>query len=127
MELLATMRLDLGQEFNQNVDVLEVLNDLPVQPQDQLLHMVRGCDKRCPLCKAPCEEEKLDHEVHSSLLHRPKGMLPYDFCSPSHLSCTETSKEAYGELICKNLHLEDPNWSNVSDDLNSQKTNNYWR
>ncbi|XP_047246847.1 interferon-induced very large GTPase 1 [Girardinichthys multiradiatus] len=128
MELLATMRLDIGQEFNQNVDVLEILNDLPVQPQDQLLHVVRGCDKRCPLCKAPCEEEKLDHEVHSSLLHRPKGMLPYDFCSPSHLSCPETSKEAYGELIiCKNLHLEDPNWSNVSDDLNNQKTNNYWR
>ncbi|XP_012732903.2 interferon-induced very large GTPase 1 [Fundulus heteroclitus] len=128
MDSLATLRLELSQEFNQNVDVLEVLVDLPVQPKDPLLQVVRGCDKRCPLCKAPCEEEKLDHEVHRSLLHRPKGMLPYEFCSPSHLSCSEIKEDAYGESMpCKNLHLEDPNWSNVSDDLNSQKANNYWR
>ncbi|KAM4742414.1 interferon-induced very large GTPase 1 [Anableps anableps] len=128
MELLATMRLSLSQEFNQNVDVLEVLVDLPVQPQDHLLQKVKGCDERCPLCKAPCDEEDLDHEVHSSLLHRPKCMLPYDLYSSSHLSCPETSKNLYDEaMICKNFHLKDVNWRNVSDDLNNQKANNYWR
>uniref|UniRef100_A0A3P9QHF4 GTPase, very large interferon inducible 1-like 2 n=2 Tax=Poecilia reticulata TaxID=8081 RepID=A0A3P9QHF4_POERE len=128
IELLATMRLGLSQEFSQNVDVLEVLSDLPVLPQDHLLQRVRGCDKRCPLCKAPCEEEELDHEIHSSLLHRPKGTLPHDICSPFRLSSSETSKDSYGEfMMCKNLLLQDTKWSDVSDDLNSQKANNYWR
>ncbi|PWA20168.1 hypothetical protein CCH79_00003845 [Gambusia affinis] len=128
IELLATMRLGLSQEFNQNVDVLEVLNDLPILPQDHLLQIVRGCDKRCPLCKAPCDKEELDHEIHSSLLHRPKGILPHDICSPFQLSSSETSKDSYGEfMMCKNLPLQDTNWSDVSDNLNSQKANNYWR
>uniref|UniRef100_A0A3B5M0R5 GTPase, very large interferon inducible 1-like 2 n=1 Tax=Xiphophorus couchianus TaxID=32473 RepID=A0A3B5M0R5_9TELE len=128
MELLATMHLGLSQDFNQNVDVLEVLNDLSILPQDHLLQIVRGCDKRCPLCKAPCDKVELDHEIHSSLLHRPKGILPRDICSPFHLSSSETSKDSHAEfMICKNLPLQDTNWSDVSDDLNSQKANNYWR
>ncbi|XP_032446568.1 interferon-induced very large GTPase 1 [Xiphophorus hellerii] len=128
LELLATMHLGLSQDFNQNVDVLEVLNDLSILPQDHLLQIVRGCDKRCPLCKAPCDKVELDHEIHSSLLHRPKGILPRDICSPFHLSSSETSKDSHAEfMICKNLPLQDTNWSDVSDDLNSQKANNYWR
>ncbi|XP_014828291.1 PREDICTED: interferon-induced very large GTPase 1-like [Poecilia mexicana] len=128
IELLATMRLGLSQEFSQNVDILEVLRDLPVLPQDHLLQTVRGCDKRCPLCKAPCDKEELDHEMHSSLLHRPKGTLPHDICSPFHLSSSETSKDSYGEfMMCKNLPLQDTKWSDVSDDPNSQKASNYWR
>ncbi|XP_015232758.1 PREDICTED: interferon-induced very large GTPase 1-like [Cyprinodon variegatus] len=127
IELLATMRLELGKRFNQNVDVLGVLADLPVQPQDILLQTVRGCDKRCPLCKAPCEEEKIGHEVHSSLLHRPKNLLPHDLSSPPHLSCPDTSKDAYSKfMICNNLPFQDPNWRNGSDDLNN-KANIYWR
>ncbi|XP_054884907.1 interferon-induced very large GTPase 1 [Poeciliopsis prolifica] len=128
VELLATMRLGLSQEFNQNVNVLEALDDLPTLPQDHLLQIVRGCDKRCPLCKAPCDEKELDHEIHSSLLHRPKGILPHDICSPFQLSSSETSEDSYGEfMVCKNLPLQDKNWSDVSDDLSSQKANNYWR
>ncbi|XP_017284438.1 interferon-induced very large GTPase 1 [Kryptolebias marmoratus] len=133
MELLSTMQLDLSQEFSQNVDVSQLLSSLPVQSQEHLLNKVRGCEKRCPLCKAPCEEEELGHEVHKSLLHRPKGMLPYGSCALHCISCPESTdpeynKQIHEELItCKNLTSLHPNWSNFSDDPNSQKANNYWR
>lgn len=128
MESLTRMRLVLGEEFKENVDVLEVLTDLPFQPQDHLLQIVKGCDKRCPICKAPCDEEKLDHEVHSSLLHRPRDVLPYDVVSPFQLNCPENSRDTFGEsMICKNVYLEDANWSNIFDDVHSQNAKNYWR
>uniref|UniRef100_A0A8D3AUK6 GTPase, very large interferon inducible 1-like 2 n=1 Tax=Scophthalmus maximus TaxID=52904 RepID=A0A8D3AUK6_SCOMX len=88
MELLAAMRLELAKEFSQNVDITELLHCLPIQPQHFLLNKVRGCDKQCPFCRAPCEAEGIGHEVHRALLHRPKDMLPYDLCSVS--SCPES-------------------------------------
>ncbi|KAM4566835.1 interferon-induced very large GTPase 1 [Odontesthes bonariensis] len=117
MELLATLRLDLVQEFSQNVDIPGLLNCVPVQPQDCLFKRVKGCDKQCPLCSAPCEEEELGHEIHKTLLHRPKGMLPYD--SPSLPSSNI--------MTCKDLHSLHPNWSNSYDDPSSQKGSSYWR
>ncbi|KAG8002008.1 hypothetical protein GBF38_012322 [Nibea albiflora] len=72
MELLAAMRLDLAQEFSQNVDVTQLLQCLPIQPQDYLFNRLRGCDKHCPLCGAPCEVEEMGHTVHKAMLHRPK-------------------------------------------------------
>uniref|UniRef100_A0A3Q1GYG9 GTPase, very large interferon inducible 1-like 2 n=1 Tax=Acanthochromis polyacanthus TaxID=80966 RepID=A0A3Q1GYG9_9TELE len=89
MELLATMRLDLAQEFSQNVDVPQLLHSLPVQPQDSLFNRVRGCDKQCPRCRAPCEEDGVGHEVHKALFHWPKGMLPDGSCSMSCISFLE--------------------------------------
>ncbi|KAM4628375.1 interferon-induced very large GTPase 1, partial [Polymixia lowei] len=87
LEALAEMRLALAQEFSQNVDITQLLQALPVKPQDCLFSRVRGCGKRCPFCRAPCEVAETEHEVHRSLLHRPKGMLSYtcdDSCSLSH-------------------------------------------
>ncbi|XP_030008957.1 interferon-induced very large GTPase 1 [Sphaeramia orbicularis] len=83
MELLAAMRLDLSQEFSQTVDATHLLQSLPVQPQDYLFDKLRGCEKHCPACKAPCEVEDRMHDVHKALLHWPKGVLPHDPCSLS--------------------------------------------
>lgn len=40
MELLATMRLELAQEFSQNVDINQFLRCLPIQPHNSLFKRV---------------------------------------------------------------------------------------
>lgn len=136
MELLAMMRLDLAQEFSQNMDVPQLLNSLPVQPQEYLFNRVRGCDKLCPHCRAPCEEEEMGHEVHKAWLHRPKGMLPYDSCSLSFICFPESmSQSSPGHnqdtqdmsMTCENLQSLSPDWTISPDDSNSQKASDYWR
>uniref|UniRef100_H2LSA6 GTPase, very large interferon inducible 1-like 2 n=1 Tax=Oryzias latipes TaxID=8090 RepID=H2LSA6_ORYLA len=133
MELLATIRMDLGQEFSQNVDITELLQSLSVQPQEYLFNAVRSCDNRCPLCRAPCVEEALGHLVHKALLHWPICMLPFDSHSQSCVSCCDNqtpghNSDAHGFYhACKNLQSLYPNWSNPLDDTNSQNTSNYWR
>ncbi|CAF97467.1 unnamed protein product [Tetraodon nigroviridis] len=76
LELLAAMRLELAQEFTDNTDVAQFLQKQPVQPHEYLLTRVKGCEKRCPLCRTPCEVEERGHKVHWATLHRPVGMLP---------------------------------------------------
>lgn len=133
MELLGTIRMDLGQEFSQNVDITELLQSLSVQPQEYLFNAVRSCDNRCPLCRAPCVEEALGHLVHKALLHWPICMLPFDSHSQSCVSCCDNqtpghNSDAHGFYhACKNLQSLYPNWSNPLDDTNSQNTSNYWR
>ncbi|XP_008278668.1 interferon-induced very large GTPase 1 [Stegastes partitus] len=136
MDLLAIMRLDLAQEFSQNVDVPQLLNSLPVQPQEYLFNRVRGCDKLCPHCGAPCEEEEMGHEVHKTWLHRPKGMLPYDSYSLSHICFPESMSQSNPDqnqdtkdtsMTCQDLQSLSPDWTISPDDLNSQKASDYWR
>ncbi|XP_056229270.1 interferon-induced very large GTPase 1 [Seriola aureovittata] len=136
MELLAEMRLDFAQEFSQNVDITQLLNCLPVQPQHILLNRIRRCDKKCPLCGAPCEVEEIGHEVHRALLHRPIGMLPYDLSSVSFISCPESmiqvntaqNKDTQNTSVaCNDLHSLYPAWNISPEDPNSQTTSAYWR
>ncbi|CAG6003057.1 unnamed protein product [Menidia menidia] len=130
IELLATLRLDLVQEFSQNVNIIKLLNCLPVQPQDYLFKRVKGCAEQCPLCGAPCENEELGHEIHKASLHRPKGLLPNDSHSVPSTSCTNQSNTKDPQdlsMICKDVHSLHPNWSNSSDDPKSQKGSHYWR
>ncbi|XP_041851713.1 interferon-induced very large GTPase 1 [Melanotaenia boesemani] len=133
MELLATLRLELVQEFSQDADISQILYCLPVQPQDYLLLRVSGCNKRCPLCRAPCEEEEPDHEIHKALLHRPKGTLPYGSHSPSHTSFPDSMNQGKNNnaqdisVTCKDLNSLHPDWSSFSDDPDSQKGGDYWR
>lgn len=115
MELLAAMRLDLAQEFSQNLDTDHFLQCLPVQPHDYLFNKVKGCEKQCPLCRAPCEVEEMGHEVHRAVLHRPKGMLPYNSCSLPSVSCPESMTAA-----CRG-------WSISPEDPNNQMSSAYWR
>ncbi|XP_038550038.1 interferon-induced very large GTPase 1 [Micropterus salmoides] len=136
MELLAAMRLELAKEFSQNGDITQLFQCLPIQPQESLFNRVRGCDKQCPLCRAPCELEEMGHEVHRALLHRPKGVFPHDSDSLSCISCAESmtkgnpdqSKDMHNmSVACRVLHLLYPDWSISPDDPNSQMPDLYWR
>ncbi|KAM8903919.1 interferon-induced very large GTPase 1 isoform 2-T3 [Spinachia spinachia] len=136
MELLAAMRLDLAQEFSQNVETTQILKYLPLQPQESLFSQVRGCDQQCPLCRAPCELEEKGHELHMSVLHRPKGILPLDVGSLSCISCPESKaqdnagmrKNAHGTFVAaSDLHCLYPDCSISSEDPSSQMPKAYWR
>lgn len=136
MELLAAMRLDLAHEFAQNMDVTQFLQCLPIQPHDSLFNRVRGCEKQCPLCRAPCELEEMGHEVHRAVLHRPKGMLPHSSCSLSSTSCCGSiTKCNPGEgkdtddtsVECRDLSSLYPDWSISPEDPSSQMPSVYWR
>ena len=137
MEVLAAMRLDLAQEFTQNVDITQFLQCLPVQPHNLLFNRVKGCDKKCPVCKAPCELESKGHEVHRALLHRPKGMLPHvSSCSLSTVSCPESMTESNpGQsndtedttVECISLLSQYPDWSIYPEDPNNHIPSAYWR
>lgn len=136
MELLASMRLEFAQEFSQNVDITQILQCLPVQPQHYIFSKVRGCDKRCPLCRAPCEVEEIGHEIHRARLHRPKVMLLYDSSSlssdiyPASLTQgnsdrTNDAQDTY--FACRDLHFYCLDWNNSPEDRNRQALCVYWR
>ncbi|XP_029964779.1 interferon-induced very large GTPase 1-like [Salarias fasciatus] len=135
MEFLATMRLNLVQEFSQSVDVTQLLDSLSLQPQDHLFEKVRGCDKQCPFCKAPCDEDK-GHEVHKASLHLPIGMLPYDPTSLSFITGPVSMTDGNSDhdrnhqdasMTCNNLNSFYANWASSTEGQNTQKTNDYWR
>ncbi|XP_033486536.2 up-regulator of cell proliferation [Epinephelus lanceolatus] len=133
MEVLAAMRLDLAQEFTQKVEITQFLQCLPTQPQDSIFNRVRGCDQRCPLCRAPCDLAEIGHEVHQAMFHRPKGILRYDPVSLSCIGCPESTTEDQSEdtynmsVACSSLHSLYPDWSISPEDPNSQLPNTYWR
>lgn len=134
MELLAAMHFDLTKEFSQNVDITQLLECLPIQPQDSLFNRVRGCNQQCPLCGAPCELKEMGHEVHKAALHRPRGMLPQSTRSLSCISIPESNTEGYPGMstdtqdmsACRDLHSLYPDWS-FSLEENSQMPSAYWR
>ncbi|XP_049433197.1 interferon-induced very large GTPase 1 [Epinephelus fuscoguttatus] len=133
MEVLAAMRLDLAQEFTQKVEITQFLQCLPTQPQDSIFNRVRGCDQRCPLCRAPCDLAEIGHEVHQAMFHRPKGILCYDPVSLSCIGCPESTTQDQSEdtynmsVACSSLHSLYPDWSISPEDPNSQLANTYWR
>lgn len=130
MELLAAMRLDLAQEFSQNAEISILLQCLPILPQHSIFSSVRGCDKQCPICGTPCEVEEMGHEVHMALLHRPKGILPYDSSSLSSFICPKSMNHGnpgYTNVACRNLNSHYPDWKSSLEDENSQTLSVYWR
>ncbi|XP_029302642.1 interferon-induced very large GTPase 1 [Cottoperca gobio] len=136
MELLAAMRLELAQEFSQNVEITQLLQCLPIQPQDALFNRVKGCDQQCPICRAPCELQEIGHKVHKALFHRPKDMLPHDSGSLCCIRNPETMTEGNPDMskdtqdmsvACRGLHYLYPDWSISSEDPDSQMPSAYWR
>ncbi|XP_028258335.1 up-regulator of cell proliferation-like [Parambassis ranga] len=68
------LKSQLQEEFSKSEDVTEVLNKLPIKPQDELFKRVFGCGKQCPFCKVPCEAGGKDHQQHHAAVHRPEGL-----------------------------------------------------
>lgn len=134
LELLAAMRLELAREFTENTDVTQFLQKQPVQPHEYLLTRVEGCEKCCPLCRAPCEVEVKGHKVHGATLHRPIGMLPSKYLPQSNKSPLESrskdnsdeSKDTDGaSLACSDLH--NPDWTPCTEGPDLQLASPYWR
>lgn len=131
LELLAAMRLELAQEFTENIDAAQFHQNLPVQPHEYLLERVKGCEKRCPICGTPCEVEELGHRVHGAALHRPSSILPNKNplskkSSPESRTNLDASNETDGaSLAYSDLHY--PEWIPCSEDPNLQFPSAYWR
>ncbi|CAL8361885.1 unnamed protein product [Merluccius merluccius] len=139
LETLAELRLTLAKEFSQNIEVTKLLRVLPLKPQDCLFHKVRGCEKRCPFCKAPCAVQDTEHKEHRARLHRPKGLLSYtcdNSCSLSHMSCpadiAQDNLFANKDTESKPLAYRDyrtifPDWSIPPEEPGNQTLCAYWR
>ena len=125
MELLAAMRLELAQEFSQNVEITQLLQCPIIQPQEALFERVRGCDQHCPLCRAPCELQE-GHERHKALLHRPKDMLPHDSGMTEGNPGMSKDKQDLS-VACSSLHSLHPDWSISHGDPNTEMPCAYWR
>ncbi|XP_033971007.1 interferon-induced very large GTPase 1 isoform X1 [Trematomus bernacchii] len=125
MELLAAMRLELAQEFSQNVEITQLLQCPIIQPQEALFERVRGCDQHCPLCRAPCELQE-GHELHKALLHRPKDMLPHDSGMTEGNPGMSKDKQDLS-VACSSLHSLHPDWSISHGDPNTEMPCAYWR
>ncbi|KAJ8403707.1 hypothetical protein AAFF_G00345750 [Aldrovandia affinis] len=141
-ESMAEMLRSLEQEFSQARDgtnaIADALQALPIKPQDQLYLRVRGCEERCPFCKAPCEAVEGEHTVHRALMHRPKGLVSYTCTISTCLSHTTCSSDITGKNLFKNrdtdgqsLHYRDyrsvyPNWSIPAEAPGNHGTSVYW-
>ncbi|KAF3692771.1 Interferon-induced very large GTPase 1 [Channa argus] len=136
MELLASMRLELAQEFSQEVDITQLYQCLPTEPQHCIFKQMGACDKQCPLCGAPCDVEEIRHEVHRALLHRPRDILPYGSSSLFSTSFPESMNQVdLGQnkntldidMPCRDLHTHSHDWIISFKDPNSQTLCVYWR
>ncbi|CAH2308093.1 up-regulator of cell proliferation-like [Pelobates cultripes] len=63
-----------------------VLSNLTLKPQDELFQKIIGCGKKCPFCEVPCEAAGTNHQIHTTSVHRPKGLAKYMW-SESNVLC----------------------------------------
>ncbi|XP_061136942.1 interferon-induced very large GTPase 1 [Syngnathus typhle] len=124
MELLAELRLNLAQAFSQHMSGDQLLDRLPTQPRDCLFNKLKGCHARCPACSAPCEVEQTGHELHETLLHRPKCMSePTSLISPESTNLDNLEAQDI-TVACWQLQDLHPDWNLSTKEASSSP---YWR
>ncbi|XP_047459202.1 up-regulator of cell proliferation-like [Mugil cephalus] len=126
----------LREKFKES-NIKTKLQDLHVQPQNELFTRVIGCGKQCPLCGAPCEAGGRDHEKHFTSLHRPQGLgknnwdhsdkLVTDICtslvtSETRFRCSATDNKWHPY---KRFHEIFPGWD-IRPDV-SFEASDYWK
>lgn len=74
MKSLNEMKETLQDKVSDSEDITEILNKLPIKPQDELFKRVFGCGKQCPFCKVPCEAGGKEHKNHHAAIHRPQAL-----------------------------------------------------
>lgn len=104
-----------------------------------LYDRVKGCDKRCPFCKAPCDLEEKEHEVHEAVVHRPKGLVCYTNANSTTLSHNTCSADIVGQNQFQNRHTGGqslpfkeyqsiyPGWNIYPEDSRNNGAAVYWR
>uniref|UniRef100_A0A8C4WKV2 VLIG-type G domain-containing protein n=2 Tax=Gopherus evgoodei TaxID=1825980 RepID=A0A8C4WKV2_9SAUR len=119
------------------LEVVSVLSNLSVKPEDEIFKRVFGCGKQCPFCKVPCEAGAPAHEEHFASVHRPQGLgeyrsirtkiLSYDICSSAVVSngtfrCTATK---WKDHPYKDYLIFFPDWRIQPDP--SITASDYWK
>ncbi|KAG1951302.1 interferon-induced very large GTPase 1 isoform X2 [Pimephales promelas] len=137
-ESVSELSSSIAQEFVENEDVIEVPDDLPNKLQGMLYDRVKGCDKRCPFCRAPCDREEKDHQVHEAVVHRPKGLVCYTNANSTTLSHNTCSADIAGETQFQNRHTGGqslpfkeyqsiyPDWNIYPEDPRNNGSAVYW-
>ncbi|KAK7171540.1 hypothetical protein R3I93_003984 [Phoxinus phoxinus] len=138
-ESVSELSSSIAQEFVENEDVIEVPDDLPYKLQGMLYDRVKGCDERCPFCKAPCDLEEKDHQVHEAVVHRPKGLVCYTNANSTTLSHNTCSADIAGTTQFQNRHTGSqslpfkeyqsiyPDWNIYPEDPRNNGAAVYWR
>ncbi|TRY86683.1 hypothetical protein DNTS_025800 [Danionella cerebrum] len=103
-ESVSELSSSISQDFMENDDVIEVPDDLPFKLKDMLYERVKGCKKQCPFCKAPCDMEEKEHQMHEAVVHRPKGLVCYTDANSTTLSHTSCSADITGQSQFQNKH-----------------------
>lgn len=138
-ESVSELSSAIAQEFMENEDVIEVPDDLPNKLQDMLYDRVKGCEKRCPFCKAPCDLEEKEHQMHEAVVHRPKGLVSYTNANSTTLSHNTCSADIAGQNQFQNRHTGGqslpfkeyqsiyPDWNIYPEDPRNNGAAIYWR
>lgn len=136
---VSELSASIAQEFMENDDVIEVPDDLPHKLQGMLYETVKGCDKRCPFCKAPCDLGEREHHVHEAVVHRPKGLVCYTNANSTTLSHSTCSADIAGKNQFQNRHTKGqslpfkeyqsiyPDWNISPEDPGNNGPAMYWR
>ncbi|KAF3852869.1 hypothetical protein F7725_006224 [Dissostichus mawsoni] len=74
----------LREKFKKT-NILTKLQNLHVNPQNELFNKLIGCGKQCPFCASPCEAGGTGQHEHFTSLHRPEGLGTYRSCSSGKL------------------------------------------
>lgn len=96
------LEAQLQEELSKSEDILELLDKLPVKPQDELFNRVFGCGKQCPFCKVPCEAGGKEHKRHHAAVHRPQGLGEYIVIATQKLVETLCTTDVNSERQFKN-------------------------
>nr|XP_055051990.1 interferon-induced very large GTPase 1 [Misgurnus anguillicaudatus]XP_055051991.1 interferon-induced very large GTPase 1 [Misgurnus anguillicaudatus] len=138
-ESVSDLSASIAHEFMENEEVIEVPDDLPKKLQDMLYERVKGCDKCCPFCKAPCDMGETEHKVHQAVVHRPKGLVCYTNANSTTLSHSTCSADIVGQNQFQNRHTKGmslpfkeyqsiyPDWNISPEDPRNIGPALYWR
>ncbi|XP_051521034.1 interferon-induced very large GTPase 1 [Myxocyprinus asiaticus] len=138
-ESVTELSSSIAQGFKENEDVIEVFDDLPCKLQNMLYERLKGCDQRCPFCKAPCDLGEKEHQVHEAVLHRPKGLVCYTNANSTTLSHSTCSADITGKNQFQNRHTGGqslpfkeyqsiyPDWNISPEDPRNNGAAVYWR
>ncbi|KAK5848576.1 hypothetical protein PBY51_006177 [Eleginops maclovinus] len=135
-ECVKDMAQTLREKFKRT-PIQTKLQNLHVNPQNELFKTVNGCGKQCPFCKAPCVAGGTGHTEHFASLHRPQGLGRYrwewteklviDICSSSVISDgnfrnTATKNELHPFKRYKEIY---PDWKIAPDAYH--EASDYWK
>ncbi|XP_029311087.1 interferon-induced very large GTPase 1-like [Cottoperca gobio] len=135
-ECVKNMAQTLRKQYKET-NIQMKLQNLHVNPQNQLFTKLIGCGKQCPFCKAPCDAGGSAHTEHWASLHRPKGFgscrflsskkLVTEICSSSVVTeatfcCNATNWEFHPYKRYKEIF---PDWKIPPD--GSLQASDYWK